>query len=580
MKILRLARECTESLYTLDGNSTHFERSSIFSQDTVNLSTKFDFDLDLLGTRAYHAAFKRNFRDLVHGKANLQQVQASQNNEETVEQAIAYAKSNKMETTRQILPQEPSATGKLSPEMMTTFQAMSLTTKPPSKHSTAPRLRKFALSPSPITSRSNSPMGPAGKTAATLPPSRLVLQEQPEVKALLLGTSESGKSTLLKAIKVWGEQDCTREERDSFKEIVLSNVVCGMKIILEAVMDLDIPLHDGSKELHIHTIFVQPDLMGGAEVLPKEVGSALKALWADEGIQEAYGRRREYQLLFALAYYIDNIDRIGAISYVPSTKDILMSRVKTTGITETTFTELSKQIWRVFDVGGTRSERKKWIHCFENTDLIIFTVDICCYDKTLFEDHNANRMEETLKLWESIVNSRWFKTSAFVLLFTNMDQLASCLAESQPQPYFQELIEDASVEGFQSFLVERFLSLVTDRSSTVNVLFESLTDDPCRAASRVLALGEMAIQGDQLDFYSSLYEWRTALSLNMSKILPSQLSNLDLTILAREQLSKGQINYIVDKAWSLATVNGESLALKHVQTVLRVERAYPALRWK
>jgi len=41
---------------------------------------------------------------------------------------------------------------------------------------------------------------------------------------------------------------------------------------------------------------------------------------------------------------------------------------------------------RMFDVGGQRSERKKWIHCFEGVTAIIFIVAMSEYDLTLAED--------------------------------------------------------------------------------------------------------------------------------------------------------------------------------------------------
>lgn len=40
----------------------------------------------------------------------------------------------------------------------------------------------------------------------------------------------------------------------------------------------------------------------------------------------------------------------------------------------------------MFDVGGQRSERKKWIHCFEGVTAIIFIVAMSEYDLTLVED--------------------------------------------------------------------------------------------------------------------------------------------------------------------------------------------------
>ena len=67
---------------------------------------------------------------------------------------------------------------------------------------------------------------------------------------------------------------------------------------------------------------------------------------------------------------------------------MLRSRVKTTGITETTFV-IGDLTYRMFDVGGQRSERKKWIHCFENVTAIIFLVAISEYDQVLIEDETV-----------------------------------------------------------------------------------------------------------------------------------------------------------------------------------------------
>ena len=60
----------------------------------------------------------------------------------------------------------------------------------------------------------------------------------------------------------------------------------------------------------------------------------------------------------------------------------------------------------MFDVGGQRSERKKWIHCFEAVTSIIFCVALSEYDQVLLEESGQNRMAESLVLFESVVNSR------------------------------------------------------------------------------------------------------------------------------------------------------------------------------
>jgi len=40
------------------------------------------------------------------------------------------------------------------------------------------------------------------------------------------------------------------------------------------------------------------------------------------------------------------------------------------------------------DVGGQRSERRKWIHCFENVTSIMFLVALSEYDQVLVESDN------------------------------------------------------------------------------------------------------------------------------------------------------------------------------------------------
>jgi guanine nucleotide-binding protein G(i) subunit alpha len=70
---------------------------------------------------------------------------------------------------------------------------------------------------------------------------------------------------------------------------------------------------------------------------------------------------------------------------MPTQQDVLRTRVKTTGIVETNFLYKNLNI-KLVDVGGQRSERKKWIHCFEGVTAIIFCVAMSEYDLVLSED--------------------------------------------------------------------------------------------------------------------------------------------------------------------------------------------------
>ena len=44
------------------------------------------------------------------------------------------------------------------------------------------------------------------------------------------------------------------------------------------------------------------------------------------------------------------------------------------------------------DVGGYRSERRKWIHCFENVTSIIYLVALSEYDQVLLESSDQVKL--------------------------------------------------------------------------------------------------------------------------------------------------------------------------------------------
>lgn len=91
--------------------------------------------------------------------------------------------------------------------------------------------------------------------------------------------------------------------------------------------------------------------------------------------------------------FFNILDDLFSPNYMPSDQDILRSRLKTTGITESVF-DLGSLTYRMFDVGGQRSERKKWIHCFENVTALLFLVAISGYDQCLVEDKDAVSIKE------------------------------------------------------------------------------------------------------------------------------------------------------------------------------------------
>ena len=92
--------------------------------------------------------------------------------------------------------------------------------------------------------------------------------------------------------------------------------------------------------------------------------------------------------IHSLSYFFPSLDRLFDTSYHPTEQDIVQCRARTIGITETTF-HLKEHEMLMVDVGGQKSERRKWIHCFQDVTSILFLVSLSGYDQCLVEDRGA-----------------------------------------------------------------------------------------------------------------------------------------------------------------------------------------------
>ncbi|KAB0407375.1 hypothetical protein E2I00_016741 [Balaenoptera physalus] len=179
-------------------------------------------------------------------------------------------------------------------------------------------------------------------------------RQRREIKLLLLGTSNSGKSTIVKQMKIIHSGGFNLEACKEYKPLIIYNAIDSLTRIIRALAALKIDFHN-------------PDRAYDAA---------------------CFGRSSEYHLEDNAAYYLNDLERIAAPDYVPTVEDILRSRDMTTGIVENKFT-FKELTFKMVDVGGQRSERKKWIHCFEGVTAIIFCVELSGYDLKLYEDNQT-----------------------------------------------------------------------------------------------------------------------------------------------------------------------------------------------
>lgn len=279
-----------------------------------------------------------------------------------------------------------------------------------------------------------------------------------EVKILLLGLGESGKSTILKQMKILYQDGFLDEEREDYRGYVFRNVMEGARCLINAMKELHPEMVLDGAEAALTTAQAE-EVLGytptEAQFLP-EIAALITALYSSPHTQPFI---TQYRLSFYLpdsaCYFFEQLPRITQAGYLPDVADILRTRKKTLGLYDTRF-PVGELMYHMYDVGGQRLERKKWIHSFDNVTLIIFCVALSEYDQVLLEENLQNRLEELLSLFDSVVNLRWFVRSSIVLFLNKVDIFAEKIPQSPMENFFPDYTGGADVKKAAKYILWRF----------------------------------------------------------------------------------------------------------------------------
>jgi guanine nucleotide-binding protein G(i) subunit alpha len=144
-------------------------------------------------------------------------------------------------------------------------------------------------------------------------------------------------------------------------------MVASMQVILDNMLLLGMPLSDSSLRdkanfiVSLHNDYGSVGLDSSTGDLLPGVLEAIIALWADTNVQNTVVMHsNEFQLNDSAEYFLNSAARIGSRDWKPSDMDVLKARVKTTGVSVTSFKKHDRK-FDVVDVGGQRSERRKWL---------------------------------------------------------------------------------------------------------------------------------------------------------------------------------------------------------------------------
>ncbi|KAF7333724.1 hypothetical protein MVEN_02328800 [Mycena venus] len=364
------------------------------------------------------------------------------------------------------------------------------------------------------------------------------------VKILLLGQSESGKSTTLKNFQLMCEPKAFRAERASWRAIIQLNVIRSLRIILEALAaasrsgDPPSPRSSYSSYSSRESIHPDSDLLSlRTRLLPLlEIEDALKRRLAtpeadhlheissssatpiptistifrrrtnnevvvnssvawqsafmrgtdgresfdtqnavdwdaeDDPGPALHARSEDMQRLWehptvraildqqgirlqeSPGFFLDELEVVTSLRYVPTDDHILRARLKTLGVSEhrmhltDPYNGITRE-FRFFDVGGQRSmvrflaehiisfecansedKRARWVPYFDDVEAIIFLAPISAFDQNLAEDRSVNRLADSVELWTAITSNQLLQKTNIVLFLNKIDILQAKLA--------------------------------------------------------------------------------------------------------------------------------------------------------
>uniref|UniRef100_A0A915EMZ0 Uncharacterized protein n=1 Tax=Ditylenchus dipsaci TaxID=166011 RepID=A0A915EMZ0_9BILA len=198
-------------------------------------------------------------------------------------------------------------------------------------------------------------------------------------------------------------------------------------------------------------------------------------------VSEACKRLNDFYVPDNTTYLFAESDRILQPQYKPTEKDVLHARASTTGVHEITFAFRKFGI-RLIDVGGQKTERRKWIHCFENVTAILFVVSLSCYDQYMEEDPTKNRMEDSVDLFNSMYKNGFLHKCSFILFLNKKDLFEEKLKHVPLSKFLPQYTGDNNYDSALEFLQRLYLDCqnddarhiynhVTNATDTKNVQF-------------------------------------------------------------------------------------------------------------
>jgi len=175
--------------------------------------------------------------------------------------------------------------------------------------------------------------------------------------------------------------------------------------------------------------------------LTVDLAKDMERLWNEKAIKKTFKIRSKAHVMDNTPYFFDKVVKIAASNYEANDEDNVRVRYRTLGIVHAVYQTTSQdQKWlvKVTDVGGQRSERRKWIHVFADVNVVIFVMSLNGYDKVVFEDNDKNCWDESFQLFSDVATLKPFKNTDFVVFLNKLDLFTELIKTTPFSVYYKD----------------------------------------------------------------------------------------------------------------------------------------------
>ncbi|KAI8914322.1 guanine nucleotide binding protein, alpha subunit [Gorgonomyces haynaldii] len=286
-------------------------------------------------------------------------------------------------------------------------------------------------------------------------------QRSRDPKVLILGSGDSGKTTLLKQMQILHGGGFSEKEVFRFMKLLHQSMVVNMQRLLKVSVGMK-PENEAQQYLIANLSDWNLDDIHA---------QVMQALWDDPAVRtqlwsDVSVNNERSKLHPSMHWFFENIKSVLAPDYVPSDQDVLNLRVPTQAVSETVFDIVLQsgvpRTFRFYDVGGQRGLRKAWAPFFDDVNAVIFVTSAASYCEFLDleeDDLQTNRMRDAMMLFQQIAENKLLANAGLVLFLNKIDLLPAKIKESPLTQHFKEFKGADTPEAYIKHFHREFFKL-------------------------------------------------------------------------------------------------------------------------